>query len=36
MACFRLVTFFRERPERSWPRFLSCIARFTLRPAALP
>jgi hypothetical protein len=26
MACFRLVTFFPERPERSVPRLRSCIA----------
>jgi hypothetical protein len=36
IACFRLVTFLRERPERSVPRFISLIARFTLRPAAFP
>jgi hypothetical protein len=36
MACFRLVTFLPERPERSVPRFLSLIARWTLRLAAFP
>ena len=28
-ACFRLVTFLPERPERSLPRFISCMARST-------
>ena len=36
IACFRLVTFFPERPERSVPRFRSCIARSTLLWAFLP
>ena len=36
MACLRLVTFLPERPERSWPRFLSCIARSTFSPALRP
>ena len=35
MACLRLVTFLPERPERSVPRFRSCIARFTLLLAAV-
>ena len=29
MACFRLVTFLPERPDRSVPRLRSCIARST-------
>lgn len=29
MACLRLVTFLPERPERSVPRFISCIVFFT-------
>jgi len=29
MACFRLFTFFPERPDFSVPRFRSCIAFFT-------
>jgi hypothetical protein len=33
MAFLRLVTFLPERPLRSSPRFISCIARFTLRLA---
>jgi len=36
MACLRLVTFLRERPLRSVPRFISSIARFTFRPLDLP
>jgi hypothetical protein len=36
IACFRLVTFFPERPLRSVPRLRSCIARLTLPPALLP
>lgn len=36
MACFRLVTFFPDRPERSFPRFISCMALPTLFPAAFP
>jgi len=34
-ACLRLLTLRRERPLRSVPRFISCIARRTLLPAAL-
>lgn len=30
IACFRLVTFRPEPPDRSVPRLRSCIARFTL------
>ena len=29
MACLRLFTFLPDRPERSFPRFRSCIARST-------
>jgi len=29
IACLRDFTFFPERPERSLPRFISCIARLT-------
>src|SRR5262249_43172227 len=36
MACLRLVTRFPERPERSWPRFISCMARSTFAPALCP
>src|ERR1051325_10991125 len=36
IACFRLVTFFPERPERSFPRLRSCIARFTFCWAFFP
>ena len=36
MACFRLVTFFPDRPDLSFPRFISCIARSTLRPERGP
>jgi hypothetical protein len=36
IACFRLVTFLPLRPLLSVPRFLSCIARFTLADAFLP
>jgi hypothetical protein len=36
MACRRLFTFVRDRPERSVPRFISRIVRATLRLAALP
>jgi hypothetical protein len=36
IACFLLVTFFPERPERSVPRFISWRARSTLLLAALP
>ncbi len=34
MACLRLVTFFPLRPLFSFPRFFSCISRFTCLPAA--
>ncbi len=36
IACLRLVTFFPERPERSLPLFLSCIARSTFFWALAP
>ncbi|MBV8197472.1 MAG: hypothetical protein JO263_05015 [Candidatus Eremiobacteraeota bacterium] len=36
MACFRLFTFLPDRPDLSSPRFISCIARLTLRPAFGP
>jgi len=36
IACLRLVTFFPERPERSVPVFLSCIARSTFFWALSP
>jgi hypothetical protein len=36
IACFRLVTFLPERPERSVPRLRSCIARLTLLWAFFP
>jgi hypothetical protein len=36
MACFRLVTFLPERPERSFPRFISCTLFSTLRLALAP
>ena len=36
MACLRLVTFLPEPPERSLPRFISCIARPTFLVAAAP
>ena len=32
MACLRLVTFFPDRPDRSFPCFISRIVRSTLRP----
>jgi hypothetical protein len=35
-ACLRLVTRLPDRPERSWPRFISCIARSTFWPALRP
>jgi hypothetical protein len=35
IACLRLLTLRRERPLRSVPRFISCIARRTFLPAAL-
>lgn len=36
MACFRLFTFWPERPDRSVPRLRSCMARLTFRPAVEP
>jgi hypothetical protein len=36
IACLRLVTFLPELPERSVPRFFSCIARSTFSPAFFP
>jgi len=36
IACLRLVTFLPERPERSSPRFISCMLRLTLREAFGP
>lgn len=36
IACLRLFTFAPERPLRSLPRFISCIARLTFRPLDLP
>jgi hypothetical protein len=36
MACLRLVTFRPEEPERSVPRFLSCIAFSTFFEAFFP
>jgi hypothetical protein len=36
IACFRLVTFFPDRPDRSVPSLRSCIARSTLSDAFLP
>jgi hypothetical protein len=36
IACLRLVTRLPDLPLRSLPRFISCIARFTLRDAFLP
>jgi hypothetical protein len=36
MACLRLVTRFLDRPERSWPRFISCIAFSTFSDASRP
>jgi len=36
IACFLLFTRLPERPLRSVPRFLLCIARFTLLLALLP
>jgi hypothetical protein len=36
IACLRLRTVFPERPLLSLPRFISCIARLTFRPLALP
>ena len=36
MACLRLLTLRLDRPERSWPRYISCIARPTFLEAAVP
>jgi hypothetical protein len=36
IACLRLLTFRPERPLRSLPRFISCIARRTFLPLARP
>jgi hypothetical protein len=36
MACFRLFTRRPEPPDRSFPRFISCIARSTFFPAFGP
>jgi hypothetical protein len=36
MACFRLLTFFPDRPDFSFPRFISCIALPTLSEAFRP
>jgi hypothetical protein len=36
IACFRLVTFLPERPERSLPRFFSCMLRATFERALPP
>jgi hypothetical protein len=36
IACLRLFTFLRERPDFSLPRFISCIARSTFLPAFGP
>ena len=36
MACFRLVTFLPEPPERSCPRFISCIDFSTFCEALSP
>lgn len=36
IACLRLVTFFPDLPERSCPRFISCVARATLLLALRP
>jgi hypothetical protein len=36
IACLRLVTRLPDRPEWSWPRFISCIARSTFFPALEP
>jgi hypothetical protein len=29
IACFRLLTVLPDRPDLSWPRFISCMARST-------
>jgi hypothetical protein len=36
MACLRLVTFLPDRPERSWPRFISCMLFSTFCDAFAP
>jgi hypothetical protein len=36
IACLRDLTLLPERPERSLPRFISCMARFTFCPAFFP
>lgn len=36
IACLRLRTLMPERPLLSLPRFISCIARLTFPPLALP
>lgn len=36
IACLREVTFFPERPDLSFPRFISCMARLTFLPAFEP
>ena len=36
IACFRLFTFLPDRPERSFPRYRSCIARSTFFCAFFP
>jgi hypothetical protein len=36
MACFRLFTFLPDRPDRSVPCFLSCIAFATFLLAFFP
>jgi hypothetical protein len=36
IACFRFFTRLPEPPERSLPRFISCIARSTFLPALGP
>jgi len=36
IACFRLLTVLPERPDFSFPRFISCRARSTFREAFFP
>jgi hypothetical protein len=36
IACFRLFTFLPERPDFSWPRFISCMAFSTFSLALSP
>jgi hypothetical protein len=36
IACLRFVTFLPERPERSWPRFISCMFSSTFDEALSP